>query len=333
MRTAIVTGGSGFVGSHLIRHLREEGPYDRIVNADRSGVPPEELEEPGELVHLKWDVRREADPEVFRRLGCGEDTHIFNLAAICRIPGYPDADYFRTNIRGAENVCRLADQLDCRNMVFTSTVALYGGSEELKTEESMPQPNDPYGISKLVAERVHRGWREKREGRSLAILRPGVIYGAGERANFTRLYESLRKGYFFYPGRRDTRKACVYVKDVARACGWFASRPDGLQLYNLVYRKAPTIQRICEVLADETDARRARLRIPAPLLMGAAHVIRMLSAATGRSFKGIHPERVRKVMVSTNISGDKLAASGFRLNYTLEEGVREWFGECGGTLC
>lgn len=332
MKTAIVTGGSGFVGSHLVRHLRGEGRYDRIVITDRSGLPPEEIPDGEEVVHLKWDVREEADPGTFRRLGCGERTHIFNLAAVCRIPGYPHADYYRTNILGAENVCRLADRLESPHMVFTSSVSVYGASEELKTEETVPQPSDPYGISKLVAEYIHRGWQEKREGRHLTILRPGIVFGPGEAANFTRLYDALRKGYFFYPGRRDTRKACVYVKDVARACGWFAAHPGGLRLFNLSYEEAPPISEICETLARETDAGRPRLRVPAPLLMGAARVIRLLGDLTGRDFKGIHPDRVRKVMISTNISGSKLKRSGFSLKYSLEEGVRDWYEGCGQTL-
>ncbi|MDZ7771567.1 MAG: NAD(P)-dependent oxidoreductase [Balneolaceae bacterium] len=332
MKTAIITGGSGFVGSHLIRHLQREGRYDRIVNTDRSGLAPDEIPREAELAHLKWDVRRKADAEVFRELGCGEQTHIYNLAAICRIPGYPHEDYYRTNILGAENVCRLADELGCRTMLFTSSVSVYGGSEELKTEESVPQPADPYGISKLVAEYIHRGWRESGEGRRLVILRPGIIFGSGEQANFTRLYDALKKGYFFYPGRRDTRKACAYVKDVARALDWFARHGDEFELYNLAYEQAPAIEEICGVIASETDAGRARLRIPAPLLLGAAYLIHAAARLTGLSFKGIHPDRVRKVMVSTHISGEKLANSGFGLKYSLKEGVRDWFDESGRSL-
>lgn len=333
MKTAIVTGGSGYVGTHLIRLLAERERYDRIVNVDLEPPRRQSWPGPAEVVTLRRDLREAQDPAEFRELGCGEDTHIYNLAAICRIPGYPEIDYFRTNIRGAETTCALADALDCRTMVFTSSVSPYGLSEERKTEESVPTPQDPYGSSKLAAEYIHRGWQQAGAGRHLAILRPGIIFGPMEQANFTRLYESLKGGWFVYPGRSDTRKACIYVKDVARACEWFAHRQEGLELFNLVYERAPTLREICEALHRLTDAGRPRLTVPGPLLTAAAGAVFGLGRLTGRSFSGIRPERVRKVMKSTDISGEKLARSGFELRWSLEEGIADWFEVCEGTLC
>jgi hypothetical protein len=51
----------------------------------------------------------------------------------------------------------------------------------------------------------------------------------------------------------------------------------------------------------------------------------------GKKFKGIHPARVRKLMISTNISGDKLHQSPYKLKYSLEEAVRDWFNDCDKT--
>lgn len=333
MPNAIITGGSGFVGSHLIKHLLDEGRYEKIINIDIEG-PKDNFTATGTDIHyLQKDVRNEIETEDLLQFGCGSDTVIFNLVAICRIPGYPDIDYFRTNIKGAENVCELARQIGCKNIVFTSSIAPYGASEELKTEGSIPQPDNPYGTSKLVAEYIHRGWQqEDPENRSLAILRPGIIFGPNEQANFTRLYESLKNGFFVYPGRKDTRKACVYVKDVARACEYFALNNEGIQLYNLVYREAPTIEEICEVITENTDAGKARFRVPGWLLIAAAGMIKILGAVLNKSFTGIHPDRVRKVMISTNVSGAKLQASSFNLKYTLEEGIVDWKNDCGGIL-
>lgn len=333
MPNAIITGGSGFVGSHLIKYLLDEGRYEKIINIDIK-EPKENYSAAGTDIHyLPKDVRNEIEPKDLLQLGCGSDSVIFNLAAICRIPGFPDIDYFRTNIKGAENVCELARKINCNNIVFTSSISPYGASEELKTEESIPQPDNPYGSSKLMAEYIHRGWQqEDRENRSLAILRPGIIFGPNEQANFTRLYESLKKGFFVFPGRKDTRKACVYVKDVARACEYFAVNSKNLQLYNLVYREAPTIEEICEAITENTDAGKARFRVPGWLLIAAASAIKIAGSLLNKSFTGIHPERVRKVMISTNVSGAKLNASSFNLKYTLKEGIIDWKNDCGGIL-
>jgi GlcNAc-P-P-Und epimerase len=225
MKTAIITGGSGFVGRHLIRYLLEQGAYERVVNIDIQ--PPSEGFYGLERVEfIQHDLRKPMDKDIANTLS-GAEAVIYNLAAICRIPGFPDHDYFETNIRCAEHAVALAEAIGCKNIVFTSSVAPYGASEELKTEESVPMPDNPYGSSKLSAEYIHRLWQQGDPNqRKLTILRPGIIFGKNEQANFTRLYNSLKKGYFFYPGRKDTRKACVYVKDVARACLHFARNGD-----------------------------------------------------------------------------------------------------------
>ncbi len=332
MAQAIVTGGSGFIGGHLLQHLLQGEQFDTIINLDYK-APSLQTSEGRRLHFVKADVRESIDPKPFKELGCGEETVIFNLAAICKIPGYPTIDYFQTNIRGAETVAELADALGCSTMIFMSSIAPYGGSEELKTEESVPQPDNAYGSSKLVAEYIHRCWQEKKpDQRRLVILRPGIVFGKNEQANFSRLYNSLKKGFFVYPGRKDSRKACVYVKDVARACSYFAGRSTNYALYNLVYPQPPSIETICRSISTQTDAGSARFTMPGSLLKGAAHMIKAASKVSGKDFSGIHPDRVKKVMVSTNISGKKLEASSFDLQYSLDDGIKEWYRECGGTL-
>lgn len=329
----IITGGAGYVGNHLINQLINEKSYEQIVILD---VKSPEFDYSGSSIKVEFvnaDVREDINPQPFRELGCDENTVIYNLAAICRIPGFPEIDYYRTNILGAETVCQLAEDLGVRKVVFTSSVSPYGASEELKTEESIPQPKDPYGGSKMAAEYIHKGWQKKDpENRTLSILRPGIIFGKGERANFTRLYESQKKGFFVYPGRKDTKKACVYVKDVARACYHFSKREPGQHLYNTVYKKPPTIEEICLNVAEHTDAKKPLFKVPGPLIIFAAYCIMVLGKIIGKEFTGIHPDRVKKVMMSTNVSGEKLANSDFELKYSLADGIKDWYKDCDGRL-
>ena len=76
---------------------------------------------------------------------------------------YPGTKIYNldTNIRGAENVCAFAEKFGIKKIVFTSSIAPYGAAEDLKTEETLPTPNTPYGISKLVAEKIHTIWQAK----------------------------------------------------------------------------------------------------------------------------------------------------------------------------
>lgn len=321
------------MGAHLIDYLIKKKAHDSIIVIDTKPLRQDYSGAPVPVCHIQCDVRERINPEPLKEKGCDSDTVIYNLAAICRIPGYPDIDYFRTNILGAEQVCRLAEELKCRRIVFTSSIAPYGASEELKTEDLIPQPDNPYGSSKLAAEYIHKGWQQRDpEKRMLSILRPGIIFGKGEQANFTRLYRSQKKGFFVYPGRKNTKKACVYVKDVARACYHFSKKEAGIHLYNLVYPEPASIEEICLTVAKHTDAKKPFLTIPGPMLLFAAYGIMVVGKLIGREFTGIHPDRVKKVMISTNVSGKKLYDSGFKLKFSLSEGIKDWYKDCEGQL-
>ena len=211
--------------------------------------------------------------------------------------------------------------------MFTSSIAPYGASEELKNEETLPMPNTPYGISKLVAEEIHCVWQARDPQRELTIVRPGIVYGKGEHGNMTRLYKGQKKHYFFYAGRKDTIKACIYVKELVR---FFKDRVldhsfPGVGLYNCTYEPAYTIEEICTAMQAATEMHRHIPLIPGKLLLFAAAVL----GPIGCKKVGIHPARVKKLMVSTNVSGKKMAATGYSFHYTLEESFRDWFEDCG----
>jgi len=306
--SAIIIGGLGFIGSHLSRILKEKGI--EVIVAD--------IQAGGQLI----DVRKPFDIQC----DFGENTVIFNLAAIHRTPGHPDNEYFETNIQGAKNVCAFAKKRGINTIVFTSSISPYGTNEELKTEESLPTPNTPYGISKLVAEHIHKEWAIDSANNFLSIVRPGIVFGCGENGNMTRLYRALKKRRFAYAGRKDTIKASVYVKDLTRILLEMAQNPkEKIQTYNCTFFPAPNIERIAQSMNKITGLSRSIPYIPKTPLMMAATFAGML----GGVGLGICPARVRKLMISTNVSGEKLSKD-YPLEYTLETALDDWFKDCGG---
>ena len=257
----ILFGGSGFIGTHLIHLLLKEcvRPGDVIYDLDlvmpgEEGVVPGIVEKNDGVQYIRLDVRKPID---FEFVPTPEDV-IFDLAAVHRTPGHPEEAYFETNIRGAENVTAFAEKYGIRKILFTSSIAPYGASEDLKTEETLPTPNTPYGISKLVAEKIHQIWQARDPARELTIVRPGIVYGKGEHGNMTRLYRGQKKGYFFYVGRKDTIKACIYVKELVR---FFKYRMldhsfPGAEIYNCTYEPAYTIEEICDTMQKATGLHR-----------------------------------------------------------------------------
>lgn len=312
----LIFGGSGFIGTHLVNLLHGQYPAATIYNLDVV-----ENNHGGKSVFVHCDVRQPIELGV----PFSDNDVIFNFSAVHRTPGHPDRDYFETNIRGAENVTEFAERHGIRKIVFTSSIAPYGASEDLKEETTLPMPNTPYGISKLVAEKIHGAWQAKnQQERQLTIVRPGVVFGTGENGNFTRLYWGIRSRRFVYPGRKDTIKGCIYVKDLVRFMLYRVEHhQEGVELYNCTYEPAFTIEQICHAMMKVTGMKRNLVKIPGGLLMGAAAVAGVLG---GRAL-GIHPARVKKLMVSTNISGKKLAASGYKFRYTFQEALEDWFND------
>lgn len=325
----IIIGGTGFIGTHLTILIKQQYSDAHVYNLDivRPDIPlPAVKVSPlkgGQVlrsVFVECDVRKSIEHLPFTPTS--EDV-IFNFAAVHRTPGHPDQAYFETNIRGAENVCAFAEKFGIKKIVFTSSIAPYGAAEDLKTEETLPTPNTPYGISKLVAEKIHTIWQAKKPNeRQLTIVRPGVVFGKGENGNFTRLYWGIRGGKFFYPGRKDTIKACIYVKELVCFMLYrLENHNEGVELYNCTFEPAFTIEQIVETMKKATGLQRIIVKVSGSLLMTVASIVGPL----GGKALGICPARVKKLMISTNICGKKLADSGYKFHYTFEEAIEDWY--------
>ncbi len=324
-----ITGGTGFIGTHLTNLLKEKHPECNVYNLDivSPGTPLPTVKdyEPAlrdgqklASTFIRCDVRQ---PIFLDGISVTPNDIIFNFAAVHRTPGHFDHEYFETNIRGAENVCAFAERHGIKKIVFTSSIAPYGAAEEEKFETTLPTPNTAYGISKLVAEKIHMIWQAKNPvERQLIIVRPGVVFGKGENGNFTRLYWGVREHKFMYPGRKNTIKACIYVKELVRFMLYkLEHHEQGVELYNCTFEPAYTIEQIVETMKKVTGIKHSVPLIPAWILMSAAAVVGCLGAPMG-----ICPARVKKLMISTNICGKKLSDSGYKFHYTFEEAIADW---------
>ena len=305
---AVLFGGTGFIGRHLTSTLLACGAAE-VVQADV--VPP-----PGPLPErvrfARCDVRGPVD------LPTPDAPLVFNLAAVHRTPGHPDHEYYETNLAGAENVTAFARERGTTSLWFTSSIAVYGPSEEPKREESPPRPVSAYGTSKLQAERIHRDWVQEARDRRLVIVRPATVFGPGEGGNFTRLAGALRKRRFLYPGRKDTVKACGHVDELTRTMlfMWRFAQPD--VTYNFTYGPPPTIEEICRAYHEVGGLPRPLGVAPVRPLLAVA---RLLKAAGLNTFD---PERVTKLMRSTNIEPARLAEAGYVYETDLHSALARW---------
>jgi len=310
MSTSIIFGGSGFLGTHLLRRLVASGT-DRAISVD--------IRDPKSAVagvdYRRGDVRDLRDFTVSEPIST-----IYNFAAVHTTPGPADHEYYETNVLGASEVVALARRQKVDEIVFTSSISVYGPGEETKSEESPLAPVSHYGRSKMLAERIHRAWFEECPDRRLVITRPGVIFGLGEGGNFTRMATLLKYGFFVYPGRRDAVKACFYVDDLLDAIMSARSAPERFALFNGCYPDRYTLEQIVEAFRARHFPKAKTFGVPLGLILAGAKILRPFTMIG----LGIHPDRVMKLVQSTDVVPGWLENHGLSRYGTIEAALDRW---------
>ena len=314
---SVILGASGFIGTRLVRRLQTRGEGVRALDI----LPPRERLDG--VDYQTVDVRDPIPAE-----SGGGAAILYNLAAVHRTPGHPDHEYYETNIAGALNATALAEACDIRTIVFTSSISVYGPCEKAVDEASPLHPVSSYGRSKRLAERIHRDWLARGEGRRLIIVRPGVVFGPGEVGNYTRLARALRAGYFFFPGRRDTVKSGGSVDELLATMEFALQRNERSILYNFAYPQASTTEAIVDILGPIVGRKSRPMTLPiAPLLLAAT--VFEFANALGIT-NTIHRERVIKLGKSTRITPGWLNGSGYVFQSDLEGALKQWNAETDG---
>lgn len=326
MKSVVIFGGAGFIGTHLVNNLLQR--FESIYIADIRKPcwhPGTSLPSDERIKFIYCDVRQSIDENLF----VPQVDYIFNLAAVHTTPGHAAHEYFEANIHGAINICKFAEKCGCQKIVFTSSISVYGPGEDEKDEGLIPMPAIPYGSSKIIAEYIHKEWfNNAPESRMLTIVRPGVVFGKGEGGNFTRIANALQKGIFAYPGRDDTIKACLYVKDLCKFLSLSAHRTPGWYLYNFCYPEKITIKDVVQSFKKALGYKAPEIVLPYPLITVSAAIASLIPLPFIKKM-GVVPERIIKLVKSTNISSQKLINSGFKFDYSLQEAIKDWAYECG----
>src|SRR3990170_7608132 len=162
----LITGGSGFIGGHFHRHF----PSEQLINFD--------LVQPVYASHatfIQGDIRIESD---IRKAMAGRNIKtILSLAAKHHDFGIGHDEYFDTNEEGTQALCNVATEFGIQEIIFFSSVAVYGIRQEISTEDMLPIPDSPYGASKLAGEKVLEKWASGDPSRKVLIIRPTLVFG------------------------------------------------------------------------------------------------------------------------------------------------------------
>src|SRR6266496_2062196 len=176
MHTSLVTGGAGFIGSHVAKHLVREG-HRVVVLDDLSGGFKDNV--PAETTFVEGSI---LDSEMINSLFQEHKfDYVYHLAAYAAegLSHFIKRFNYNNNVIGSINLINSAVNHDVKCFVFTSSIAVYGAGQTPMTEDMTPVPEDSYGIAKLAIEQELRASHEM-FGLDYVVFRPHNVYGEGQ---------------------------------------------------------------------------------------------------------------------------------------------------------
>lgn len=257
----LVTGGTGFIGCHLVARLVMVTPRVRVLSRGVTRADPV----PG-VEYVSGDIR---DPAAARAATFGIDT-VFHLAAWngSPDPGQGAEACRRTNVDGTRHLLDAAGAAGVRRLVHFSSVKATG-----ETSEGAPgdTPADLYGQSRLDAETI--AMRPREDGLEVCCLRLPMVWGPGHRGNLYRMLAAIDRGRFPPLPPMRNKRSLVHVSDVVEAALLAAARPRAAgRTYTVTDGGAYSGSYLYEALVLALGQRLPRWRVPLFALTAAARV-------------------------------------------------------------
>lgn len=315
--TVLVTGGTGFTGSNLIRKLVDTEEVKVRGIARPSSEIDDDLAEA--VTWYRGDVY---DAEVVGDAMDGVD-YVFHLAACFRDPSADDDEYRKVHVESTKLLAEAARaQPEFDRFVHTSTIGVHGHIEDPPADETAPyNPGDLYQETKLEGELWIRDYAD-REGLPLVVIRPAAIMGATDR-RLLKLFKFAKYGFFPLLDGHDTRYHLIHVEDLTDCMLLSAHHPDALGEVFICGNAEPTS--VVEMLTQIGDmlGRDVRfVRLPSGPLFMLADAIEWVSNRLGVE-PILYRRRVAFFTKDRSFDTSKLRDTlGFSYRYDNETGIR-----------
>ena len=273
----LVTGGTGFIGSHLVDALIEHGVRPRVLVRPTSAI----AQLAGDRADkVEWVQGTLEDQQSLTQAVSQVDT-VFHLAAVTK--AHTEEAYLRANAEGTQRLVQAmqAAQPRPRRLVYLSSLAAAGPARDGRPVEpgDEPHPITAYGRSKLVGEQVCSAASDAFE---VVMLRAPVVYGPRER-DFFLLFRLAARGVVPLPAGPESVVQLVHVSDLVRAMLRAATMPEARGLYHVAESRSYAWSEIAAGISRAVGRSARMVRIPRLLLRLAATASEGGAAAIGRT--------------------------------------------------
>lgn len=321
----LVTGGTGFTGSHLIDALRKDGqPVRALVRSTSRAAAML----PASVELVEGDI---TDAAAVARAMEGVDT-VYHLAAAFREAKHRPGHYRRVNVDGTRLLLEAAVERGVRRFVHCSTVGVLSHVENPPADETTPpRPGDVYQATKYEAEELALAFH-RRYGLPVAVARPTPIYGPGD-DRLLKMFRMVAHRRFVLLGRGEVYFHMVHVRDLVDGLRLMADHPRAVgEVFILGGDGYLKLRSILNLVAEAVEAPPPRLRLPVGPFLAAAAVCEQLCTPFGIE-PPLHRRRVKFFTNSRAFSIEKAKRMlGYRPRIDLRNGITEtavWYAARG----
>lgn len=256
---ALVTGGCGFIGSHMVDRLLDEGFIVRVIDNYSTGRPENLSHHDGNanLIIYNVDIRSKEDIRpIFDHVD-----YVFHLAALADIVPSIQApwEYYSSNVLGTYNVMECAREVKVKKLIYAASSSCYGIPDEYPTKESAEiRPQYPYALTKRLGEETVLHWGLVYDV-PVITLRLFNVYGTRSRTSGTYgavfgvfLAQKLAGSPFTIVGNGEQTRDFTYVTDITDAF-YTAAKSDVVnETFNVGSGGTYSINLLCELLKGES---------------------------------------------------------------------------------
>lgn len=318
---ALVTGASGFTGSHLVKRLVSEG-YEvyALVRKESSLFRLKNVR----CKFVYGDIR---DRKAIETAVKGKDI-IFHLAAAWQNYDLTDRDFFDINVTGTRNLLDAALKSKVKKFIHTSTAGVLGDVKEIPANEQTPyNPGYAYQTTKMKGELLALDYHKKR-GLPVVVIRPCGIYGPGD-MRFLKLFKALKKRTFFMIGSGKKLYHPVYIDNLVEGYLLAATKKQAIGRVYLITDKEPVeMNHLVATIAKELGVQTRKIHIPL-LPVYIASVIIGTFCKLVRIPAPIEPRRLDPFVKTRSFDISRAERElGYTPKIKLEEGIRrtaKWY--------
>ncbi len=325
----LVTGATGFIGSHVAERLIKDGWRVRTI------VRPTSNTEFIDTLGVEKIVGDLTDPESVGKAMEGADA-VVHCAAMVGDWG-PVEQYRKVNVEALRELLEQAVQRGLKRFVHISSLGVYEARDHYGTDESVEPPTehiDGYTQTKVEAEKLVLEYHRER-GLPAVVLRPGFVYGPRDRTVIPRLLEAIRSGRFRYFGSGEQAMNSIYVGNLVEAVLLALDKDNAVgQVYNLTDDEPTSKKRFVGTLARMAGLPEPTKKIPLWLAKVLANILEWRARRKGATNPPlVNKARVKFLGLNLDFSCEKAKRElGYRPRFTFEEGMRqtvEWFRAAG----